>query len=1388
MKEYNIIVNVIDDPPSQTLKLVRLNLEDNLLEIRQELEKKEVIDNSWLFSKKYPENNNTSYGFAEIAFNEEEFFLLNDIIDRNSNTLYLKRQFSWSHLNELHKLDYGCTMTFDGIKRARSRAFEMKNCELTEIGPEGCRKGSVEYKSNIDRMMKTNLFFGTDINVQDFARLGLSIEKMKNEGTNPETSTSYFFTEYGKASLKFSEHLEPTQEFIEVVEKAIKSQDPVEEFKQITDKFGQFIPTEVILGGRARFEVHTAGNSNKVAKNANAGEILGISAKENSTYYKSMKLIGGEHPDNIENFHEEAWVKSLEDYRNWGCIEFRDPISIFQILPKGLLHKQIIKSIGKRIHYSSIEELNCTFSSQKPFIMQLNMPQNILKMVIDREADCNIFATVIDTTELKNGFFTCQVFCPPDRKPSLIIHCVQNKFKRRKCELKIGWMVIGYCTDFNSILLSSNIKLKVLKNDFNTLSNQIMIGSELLDFEYDSYARKTFLCLGSPVLTKLDTSNSSLVIGHHFFDAQEENKIGIRAFSYCLKRRCYVGLPEFTFYTLIIDNPTTSNTCRSLPFRFSILKQESFFDLKKDLSSHLNPKYISVLCLSKDNYKPFFLKQKIEQIKIKYVYCNCGNTCVICKNETIKLSENNAKCGIFDPSYISIDSYKDNSSYIGSYEDSSASHISDTTATSPPYISHEDDSASLISDSTTIISPSYISDTATATSSSNTSHASLLEDIIKSINDNKGTIQPENSKCININKGTIQLNHSLFLNEIKPENSEWAISLYNGQPQVYININDSSDICIYFPVIDITIYDDDLRFSKSFQMCLNGEEFFAKEFSFGGKLIIKDGSVTQQQIDILGFYLFNAYNSAKYSINIQFNNFFTLNILPKMETLSGEKLNTYEELINWMNNLYKMTGNLTLIYSMDCFETERRTGVTSFKEQLNLKDWFGDAIYNNLISWAIDFNLFRGLIINQNCELEISKKIGIDFIKIPKVNLSDKSYLKAIRPSTKLEVELISNNVFPIKNLNSFPFIKSDVEIYEDFNYILVKFERYEILLSEDSIKPTKEFEQIIEKSLNSMKPLKDLQHVFDDYGHLFPQRIILGRSLKIILPNTPSYNNTLDDVNDVDNILKSLKNLNISYLLTQEGESIEIDDLQNWIKDANYNLAVIEFDNIIPLYKILEVKQQKKINDILDKFNDLQNYRIIMTGITDLTDLNNSDDVMHYKRINVESSLEDENYEVFGSIISESNTKLEEIYVNFELYDFNGFYAIIRKSEETNIDITKCYVLWMIVGIPSQLSVFSPNNRDFQVDYFKKSIKLQNDQLNYYIDTPFTLYEGNTIFAHAYYSSTNYEPNNIIKLVKWSINCINFQITNSSQLDTKEINIDLNVCILSTDYKGKFR
>ncbi|CAB4426478.1 unnamed protein product [Rhizophagus irregularis] len=270
-----------------------------------------------------------------------------------------------------------------------------------------------------------------------------------------------------------------------------------------------------------------------------------------------------------------------------------------------------------------------------------------------------------------------------------------------------------------------------------------------------------------------------------------------------------------------------------------------------------------------------------------------------------------------------------------------------------------------------------------------------------------------------------------------------------------------------------------------------------------------------------------------------------------------------------------------------------------------------------------------------------------------------------------------------------------------------------------DSLKPTKEFEQAIEEALNR-------------------------KSLKNILQNLTPI--TFGDVNDVNKILIF------------------------WFRNINNHLEIVKFDNIIPSYKILKAEQQRKIDDILKN-----NFKIIMTGITDLADLNNNN-VENYKRIEFGLSVGSENYEVFGSTISENNTKLEEIYVNFGLYDFKGFYAIIKKVEETSIDITKCYVSWMIIGKPSQLSVFSPKNRELQVDYIKKSIKLQSNEFNYV-----------------------YEPNKIVKLVEWKERSIIVQIesaykikSNASSLNSDHEDndcltneVDLRICILSTNYKS---
>ncbi len=218
------------------------------------------------------------------------------------------------------------------------------------------------------------------------------------------------------------------------------------------------------------------------------------------------------------------------------------------------------------------------------------------------------------------------------------------------------------------------------------------------------------------------------------------------------------------------------------------------------------------------------------------------------------------------------------------------------------------------------------------------------------------------------------------------------------------------------------------------------------------------------------------------------------------------------------------------------------------------------------------------------------------------------------------------------------------------------------------------------------------------------------------------------------------------------------------------------------------------------------------------------NNNIEHYKCINIEPSLEDKNYEVFGSIIYDDSI-LEDFHIDFGLYDLNGFFAIINKLKDTNIDIKKCCILWIIVGSPLRLSIFSPKNRDFQVKFFKETIKLQPDKNCHNIKTPFPLYQEDIISFNTHTLLANYKFKCIYRLVNWSDNNIYIEIIKSNtnfnnnsngtsdndsdgnsgsdpntklnikqiQTERKKVNkrkgneivsIDLNICILSSYYK----
>ncbi|CAG8616356.1 9599_t:CDS:10 [Funneliformis caledonium] len=135
---------------------------------------------------------------------------------------------------------------------------------------------------------------------------------------------------------------------------------------------------------------------------------------------------------------------------------------------------------------------------------------------------------------------------------------------------------------------------------------------------------------------------------------------------------------------------------------------------------------------------------------------------------------------------------------------------------------------------------------------------------------------------------------------------------------------------------------------------------------------------------------------------------------------------------------------------------------------------------------------------------------------------------------------------------------------------------------------------------------------------------------------------------------------------------------------------------------------------------------------------------------------------------ISNANHNGGRLLVKFGFYDVNGFSAMMIPLRESSINIEGCSILWMIVGNPLKLSVFSPNNREIQVESIKKSITLQPNKSIYHIEAQFLLSHGYSILIGTNFSSTNFYN---IRLVDWSYNYL-----------------DLYVCILRSDYGSSLK
>src|SRR5581483_11352895 len=131
--------------------------------------------------------------------------------------------------------------------------------------------------------------------------------------------------------------------------------------------------------------------------------------------------------------------------------------------------------------------------------------------------DCDIFAVVIDTECLRKIFFNCQVFKGLHAKPKIKIHGIQGKSCRSlKLELKIKIMIVGYDKEFNFVNLDNSDTSVQIRKYVGNPQDPCKFSSIPLQDKLESPF------FGIPVLSKLDTSNNHVIIGHNFRNTQSQ--------------------------------------------------------------------------------------------------------------------------------------------------------------------------------------------------------------------------------------------------------------------------------------------------------------------------------------------------------------------------------------------------------------------------------------------------------------------------------------------------------------------------------------------------------------------------------------------------------------------------------------------------------------------------------------------------------------------------------------------------------------------------------------------------------------------------------------------------------------------------------------------------
>ncbi|CAG8454757.1 173_t:CDS:2 [Gigaspora rosea] len=582
------------------------------------------------------------------------------------------------------------------------------------------------------------------------------------------------------------------------------------------------------------------------------------------------------------------------------------------------------------------------------------------------------------------------------------------------------------------------------------------------------------------------------------------------------------------------------------------------------------------------------------------------------------------------------------------------------------------------------------------------------------------------------------------------------------------------------------------KMTKLKKLC---KQFLLLDVTLGGFIIIrnfdKNNSKNCKDLENIKAQISWTIDSAQWSFQNPFKFSTSRNFNFKIEDANGTYINDLDELECYLKRVFSCESVKIISYNkvvplFNLFSQEMKVKLkpifnlhdinfNQFNKQLidkvpethqflKITDWISD---NNILNLPFLFNncsLNYGLSFNST-RILIGKRPAFQFKSEPFIIQQISKVVRFVPLDSKRNSFLLEGNCSTDGKLESLfsknpfitnPLLKNDSSVNDMHFYIEDK--HVELKFNENDIFPTTELSYAINNALNDNNPYKALHNVFNEFGHVICIDMTIGGKLNRIhsypyiendrytskKPEKSVRWETNEKCIEILNELEKLhESFDLTYFFNDDGQIISINknDIESWIENNSKNVTqwqIIKRKTFIPMHQIFDNNIQEQIEGLI---KNLEIPNVLMIGVNHF---NNSN--IKFIRINLDQSLESDDYKVYGSIF-QGNEDRSNFVIKFRSKDYYGFSEFIEvpNNYHQNAPFT---VYWMLVGKPSLVSYYSKRTRNIRIKTGEAKIKESTITITNLKD-PLSQYCS--IMTYLDYPPTNNEPSFEISLVSWS-------------------------------------